>query len=243
MNKIKSFFSKVYNIAKESNKTARILSFCIGFCFNFLGIIFVAVWKLIFSKDEVKNKYCIRLSILGFITKVIVCSKIFSLLVFSNLFTNDNFSDTNKNIKHRYHKPVHISVFNDFDKEFGRMHRRMNRMFEEQQRIFDEMFNDSIEEQQMIEREFDKLEKSNPQDVKVKKEVKNENGFETTTIEKTSPNAYSQQTTIKYVGGNDKQKQENFNNKQDIKKLQPVKTNNKKHNQKSGKISKKKNQK
>ena len=243
MSKVKSFFVNVYNVLKNSNKTAKIASFFVGFCFNFLGIIFVAVWKLIFSKDEVKNKYCIRLSILGFITKVLICSKIFLFLLFSNLFTDNGFGDKGKMIKHRHYKPVHISVFNDFDKEFGRMHRRMNRMFEEQQRIFDEMFNDSIEQQKMFDSEFDKIEKSNPQDVKVKKEVKNENGFETTTIEKTSPNAYSQHTTIKYVGENGNQKNEKLNNKQDVKKLQPVKTNNKKHNQRGGKTSKKKNQK
>lgn len=225
MKKIKEIASNAYEVAKNSNKTAKIISFFVGFFFNIIGVIAVAVWKLIFSKDEKKNKYCIRLSILGFITKLLIFSKICSFLLFSNIFPND-FGNKSKTIKHIYHRPVHISVFDDFGREFGRMHRRMNKMFEEQQRIFDDMFDESIEEQKIMEKEFDRLEKAKPQDVQVKKEVKNENGFETTTIEKTTPNSYSQHTTIKYVGDKNK------NNKQEGKKDKTAKIDNKNKNKK-----------
>ena len=221
---IKTKISNFYETAKESNKTARIISFFAGFIFNILGIIAVAVWKLIFSKSEEKNKYCIRLSILGLITKIIIFSKFLSFLFLSNMFDDKGF-------KHHHHKPrpaIYRSFgFDEFDREFARMHRRMNRVFEEQQKVFDEMFNDAIEEQVAFENEIKKIEKEKPKDVKVNKEVKNENGFETTTIEKTSPNSYQQHTTIKYVGDNTKNSKKDDKNKNNIKKQDKRKTKNK----------------
>ena len=219
---IKTKISNFYETAKESNKTARIISFFAGFIFNILGIIAVAVWKLIFSKSEEKNKYCIRLSILGLITKIIIFSKFLSFLFLSNIFDDKGFNH------HFKHKPVvHSIAFGDFDREFARMHRRMNRVFEEQQKVFDEMFNDAVEEQVAFENEIKKIEKEDPKDVKVNKEVKNENGFETTTIEKTSPNSYQQHTTIKYVGDNTKNSKKDDKNKNNIKKQDKRKTKNK----------------
>ena len=227
MKKIKEIVSNAYEVAKNSNKTAKIISFFVGFFFNIIGIIAVAVWKLIFSKDEKKNKYCIRLSILGLITKVVIFSKIFSFLLFSNLFTDGNWGDKGKGWKYSNHRPAKISVFDDFDREFARMHKRMNRIFEEQQKVFDDMFDGATKEQIALEKEMKNIEEKHNKDVQIKKEVKNENGFETTTIEKTSPNSYSQHTTIKYVGEKGKDKAEKFNNKQKSNNGKPSKINKK----------------
>ena len=197
----------------NENKTAKavkILCFFVGFFFNIIGIICVAVWKYIFSNPE-KSKYCIRMAFLGMVAEIVLCAKIFTYVLFPSFSSNINraIADEIKAPKiermHKY-KPVHhVGFYFDdfFDKEFERMHRA----FEEQQAIFDEMFYENRKEMDRIAKKMDK--EFSGKDVQVKKEVKNENGFETKTIEKTSPNGYSQHISIRYVGDDKNNKNSN----------------------------------
>jgi len=190
----------------NENKTAKavkILCFFVGFFFNIIGIICVAVWKYIFSNPE-KSKYCIRMAFLGMVAEIVLCAKIFTYVLFPSFSSNINraIADEIKAPKiermHKY-KPVHhVGFYFDdfFDKEFERMHRA----FEEQQAMFDRMFSDHEQEMKRIEKEMEN--KHNNKDINIKKEIKTENGFETKTIEKTGPNSYSQHVSIRYVGDN-----------------------------------------
>ena len=128
MSKLKDACAKIGTAVKsgwqETNKVrvVRVLAFCIGFVFNIIGIICVAVWKYIFCNDDKKYKYCIRLSIFGMFAEIILYSKCFfvsSAPVYDFAFGgNDLFRSANRIMERN---------MRDFDREFERIERQMVR--------------------------------------------------------------------------------------------------------------------
>ena len=86
----------------------------------------------------------------------------------------------------------------DIDREIDRMNQRFNRMHM--------AFNNAMKEQ---EKEMQKNKTLQSKDTNVRKEVKMNNGYETTIVEEKSPNLYSKTVNIRYVG-DDKKKENNI---------------------------------
>ena len=110
MSKIKNACMKIGSAIKsgwqETNKVrvVRLLAFCIGFIFNILGIIGVAVWKYIFCSDDKKYKYCIRLSVFGMLTEIILYTKFLFVGVapmYDFAFSGNNFIKSANKIMER----------------------------------------------------------------------------------------------------------------------------------------------
>ena len=208
MSKVKSAILKVGSKLKEQNRASKIVCFFIGFFFNLLGIICVAIWKYIFCNNSEKTKYCTRASMLGMLTNLIVCCKIFSFIMFHPFNKKDL-----KPVKY----PVNItdnSVF--FEDFFDREMMRMNKIIENQYKMFDKAF---LEQ----EKEFEKYQKQNSgkkEDKNIRKEIRNDkNGYQETIIEKTSPNSYEKIIKKEYIGnkkGNKQQKDSKSKNNKNI---------------------------
>ena len=180
---------------KKKHKIAKIISFSIGAIFDIIGVIIVAVWKYLFCGKEENSKYCIRLSIFGMIVKYIICAK----LMFSSMFPTLDYSTkilyNNNNNNKKIEKPFFVEQsFEDdfFDFDFNREIYKMNKAFKKHKAFIDKMFQNQVNELE----KFDKKDEN----LNVKKDVKVENGFETTTVEKTGPNSYYKDVKIKYIG-------------------------------------------
>ena len=216
MTKIKDLYVKIGDEFKKvstledtkKHKIAKVVSLLAGAFFDIFGIIAVAVWKYLFCSKEENSKYCIRLAIFGMIIKCIICSKI----VFA---TNLPFFTKHKQTtKQAYQYDVEAPFFDDFfsfnldlDKEIDRMNQRFYRMHT--------AFNNAMKEQ---EKEMQKNKTLQSKDTNVRKEVKVNNGYETTIVEEKSPNLYSKTVNIRYVGDN--KKKENNIKKNDSKSKQ-----------------------
>lgn len=205
-----SFFKKVKNLEdQKKHKIAKILSFAIGACFDFLGIIFVAIWKYLFCDKEENSKYCIRLSIFGMIVKCIICAKLFSFM--PTFISSKIEADLQKPLSLHKHinqeEPFFVESFVDddvfnFDFNIDKEIKKINDSFKKQNALMNKAF-------KQLRNEIDKNEKKEEKKINVKKNVKRENGFETTTIEKTGPQFYQKNVNIRYVGDkkqNDKKK-------------------------------------
>ena len=217
MSKVKSAILKVGSKLKEQNRVSKIVCFFIGFFFNLLGIICVAIWKYIFCNNSEKTKYCTRASMLGMLTNLIVCCKIFSFIMFHPFNKKDL-----KPVKH----PVNItdnSVF--FEDFFDREMMRMNKIIENQYKMFDKAF---LEQ----EKEFEKYQKQNSgkkEDKNIRKEIRNDkNGYQETIIEKTSPNSYEKIIKKEYIGNKKENKQQKDSKSKNNKNIQNSKKSNNK---------------
>ena len=217
MSKVKSAILKVGSKLKEQNRVSKIVCFFIGFFFNLLGIICVAIWKYIFCNNSEKTKYCTRASMLGMLTNLIVCCKIFSFIMFHPFNKKDL-----KPVKY----PVNItdnSVF--FEDFFDREMMRMNKIIENQYRMFDKAF---LEQ----EKEFEKYQKQNSgkkEDKNIRKEIRNDkNGYQETIIEKTSPNSYEKIIKKEYIGNKKENKQQKDSKSKNNKNIQNSKKSNNK---------------
>ena len=217
MTKIKDLYVKIGNEFKKvstledtkKHKIAKIVSLLVGAIFDIFGIIAVAVWKYLFCSKEENSKYCIRLAIFGMIIKCIICSKI----VFA---TNLPFFTKHKQAtKQAYQYDVEAPFFDDdffsfnldLDKEIDRMNQRFHRMHM--------AFNNAMKKKK---KEIQKNKTLQSKDTNVRKEVKMNNGYETTIVEEKSPNLYSKTVNIRYVGDN--KKKENNIKKNDSKSKQ-----------------------
>ena len=214
MTKIKDLYVKIGDEFKKvstledtkKHKIAKVVSLLVGAFFDIFGIIAVAVWKYLFCSKEENSKYCIRLAIFGMIIKCIICSKI---LFATNL---PFFAKHKQATKQTYQHDVEMPFFDDdffnfnldIDKEIDRMNQRFNRMHM--------AFNNAMKEQ---EKEMQKNKTLQSKDTNVRKEVKMNNGYETTIVEEKSPNLYSKKVNIRYVGDN--KKKENNIKKSDAK--------------------------
>ena len=233
-NFLKNFFKKIENLEDtKKHKIAKIISFVVGACFDFLGIVAVAIWKYLFCSKEQNSKYCIRLSIFGMIVKYIVFAKLlfsFTLPVFakkietyynkpysfSNYETPNNYKINNKKTKYSYkipyeEEPFFLESFNDdifdFSFDMDRELKKINESFKKQTAIMNKI----IKEQQD---EIDKINAQKEKKLNIKKDVKTENGYETTTIEKTGPNIYQKSVNVRYVGNNKNVAKENSKKKE-----------------------------
>lgn len=226
MSKIKDCY---YNIKDNWNeektaKTAKIISFFAGLFGNILGIILVAIWKYVFANNSEKSKYCVRIAFIGWLTNVVICFK---------FFMSDPFYFMNKKMEKMYKKaPISVEkVYIDdfFDREFE----EMNKSFKRQRKMFDQFFDFATNEAKNIEQNNKnvKIEEKNNQSKTTKKVIKEDNGFETTIIEETSPIGYTKITTRQYVGNEKNKNNKVEENDKKVNKKEKVK--NKKESKKS----------
>lgn len=229
---VKDFVSKIFLKIKdgwhETNKVrvVRLLAFCVGFVFNIAGIIAVAVFKYIFCSDEKRCKYCIRLSIFGMITEVIVCTKFLFSTSFVPVFDYGlPFSESNNFFKSA-NKMVARSM-EDFNDEFSKIEKQMIR-------------NRKVIEEQIKTKEArnDNFEALNNDSSYVKPEIKKtrseKDGWINETITETTPNSYVHIETSSYDSRRDKSKKSKYGGK-------VVKSGNEKKQQKKNKKSGEKN--
>ncbi|GEM_PF-3324456 len=183
MSKVKNFFIDVKNNWNESksSKLAKILSFVFGLLFGLIGIILVAIWKYIFSNNEEVNKHCIKLAIIGAITKFIICSKIIAMQMFGWSFPINSHNE-----KPIFHKPHHhfVRTMNDFDSFFTRNFIEIDRAFEEAFENQERMFSNAMKEMENFEKEAQKNTK------RTKKVSIDKDGTKKTIIEEQNPRFY-----------------------------------------------------
>lgn len=192
--KIKEKFARVSMLEDtKKHKMAKIISFLLGTFFDLFGVLLVAIWKYLFCNKEENSRYCIRLSMFGMILKFLVCSKM--------LFTTNLpfFTEKKQNVRKIQQHGTTESLFDDdfftfsidIDKEINKINQRFQKM--------NEIFDRAMAEQ---EKEMQQITSRENKDSNVKKEVKIENGYKTTTLEKTSPRSYTKSVSIRYVGNN-----------------------------------------
>ena len=251
-----SFLKSVFVISdKKKHKIAKIISFLVGAYFNFIGIICVIVWKYLFCDKEENSKYCVRLSILGFIVKCIICAKFAFYTLFSPLQLETK--EVNNFIKNNIHKQNNVlntntdTIFVDDDffnfnlskinndiknihEEFFKKQRKIieeaknqqirSHLYQYQQNLKDEILDKELENnlhkfiQQDVYDDYNgNNKKEDLKNIHIKKNVKIENGYQTTTIEKIGPNFHQKNVYIEYVGDN------NTENKKSSKKREPFK--------------------
>ena len=212
MSKVKGACIKVGSAIKSgwhnANKIRimRFLAFCAGFLFNILGIIGVAVWKYIFCSDENKCKYCIRLSIFGMLTEIILCTKclfVTSVPMYDYSFPmwgNDFMNSANKMISRN---------MRDFDREFARIEKKMAR----DKRMLERQIEDAVKSNHqpmnnngninVVACEGDKCKDVTPE---VKRTRSEKDGWINETITETTPHSYMQISTSSYDSRRDKTK-------------------------------------
>ena len=122
---------------------------------------------------------------------------------------------------------VYIDDF--FDREFE----EMNKSFKKKKKMFDQFFDFTTNETKNIEQNNKnvKIEEKNNQSKTTKKVIKEDNGFETTIIEETSPIGYTKITTRQYVGNEKNKNNKVEENDKKVNKKEKVK--NKKESKKS----------
>ena len=102
---------------------------------------------------------------------------------------------------------------------------RMNKIIENQYRMFDKAF---LEQ----EKEFEKYQKQNSgkkDDKNIRKEIRNDkNGYQETIIEKTSPNSYEKIIKKEYIGNKKENKQQKDSKSKNNKNIQNSKKSNNK---------------
>ena len=119
-NKILEFFKRIISCINglEENTKSRIVKIICFFCglfFSVVGVFVVAIWKWIFSSKDEKNKYCIRLALLGFLLKILFFSH---SLLFGAYYPNmHNFNKAFFGKK--YDKNLNKSLENDFFEDFN----------------------------------------------------------------------------------------------------------------------------
>ena len=210
MSKIKNACMKIGSAIKsgwqETNKVrvVRLLAFCIGFIFNILGIIGVAVWKYIFCNDDKKYKYCIRLSIFGMLTEIILCTKclfVSSAPMYDFAFGGNDFMKSANRIMERNMR--------DFDRDFARIERQMVKDRKQLERQIEK----AMKENNNISTNKDGIktagvicENGNCKDIKpeVKRTRSEKNGWVNETITETTPNSYMHIETSSYDSRRDK---------------------------------------
>ena len=216
MNKIKSFILNIKTnwTEEKTAKSFKITSFFIGFFFNILGIIFVALLKYIVFTDEKKNKYCIRLAVLGFIAETMICTKLFSFWLLKQ-FNADELASKQykptkieKTYKQKPNKIKQIYVDDFFEKEMY----EMNKMFARQQQMFNEMF-ENFDKNIDTEIAMLEAEKKNDKNKNIKETIIDDgNGYTKKTIEKRTPNSYKKVIKSSYTNYNKNNKNIKKNN-------------------------------
>ena len=184
----------------------RFLAFCIGFVFNIIGIICVAVWKYIFCNDDKKYKYCIRLSIFGMFAEIILCSKCFfvsSVPVYDFAFGgNDLFRSANRIMERN---------MRDFDREFERIERQMVR----DRKILEKQIERAMKDNNAFENgdikssnfacDGEKCKNIKPE---VKRTRSEKDGWVNETVTETTPNSYTQVSTASYDSRRDERRKD-----------------------------------
>ena len=212
MTKIKDLYVKIGDkFAKvkawedgKKHKAAKIISFFVGAFFDLFGVIIVAIWKYLFCSKEENSKYCVRLSIFGMILKCIIFTKL--LFATSLPFFANAESNVNKGHKYYLEEPFSDDDFFNFSFNVGHEIDKMHKRFERQNEMMNAMFREH-------EKEMKKIEERESKNINFKKEVKTDNGYETTTVEKTGPNIYSKSVNIRYVGNGKNSVKENNENR------------------------------
>ena len=212
MSKLKDACAKIGTAVKsgwqETNKVrvVRVLAFCIGFVFNIIGIICVAVWKYIFCNDDKKYKYCIRLSIFGMFAEIILYSKCFfvsSAPVYDFAFGgNDLFRSANRIMERN---------MRDFDREFERIERQMVR----DRKILEKQIERAMKDNNAFENGGIKSsnfacdgEKCKDIKPEVKRTRSEKDGWVNETVTKTTPNSYMQVSTASYDSRRDERRKD-----------------------------------
>ena len=231
---------------QETNKirVVRLLAFCIGFIFNILGIIGVAVWKYIFCNDDKKYKYCIRLSIFGMLTEIMLCTKclfVSSAPMYDFAFGGNDFMKSANRIIARNMK--------DFDREFERIERQMVKDRKQLEKQIEKAMKDNrAQSKDGIKTDGVICENGDCKDIKpeVKRTRSEKDGWVNETITETTPNSYMQISTSSYDSRRDKRvKSGKLNNdkKMDKKVKNKAERKDKNNKKKSNKKDSKKNSK
>ena len=252
-----SFLKSVFAISdKKKHKIAKIISFLVGAYFNFIGIICVIVWKYLFCDKEENSKYCVRLSILGFVVKCIICTKFAFYTLFSPLQLETK--EVNNFIKNNIHKQNNVldtntdtifvdddffnfnlsKINNDIKNIHEEFFKKQRKMFEEaknqeiedysyqyQQNLKDEIFDKELKNNlhKLIQQDVDNYyndnnKKKDLKNIHIKKNIKTENGYRTTTIEKIGPNFHQKNVYIEYIGNNNTENKKSDKKKEFFKK-------------------------
>ena len=189
---------------QETNKVrvVRLLAFCVGFIFNILGIIGVAVWKYIFCNDDKKYKYCIRLSIFGMLTEIMLCTKclfVSSAPMYDFAFGGNDFMKSANRIIERNMR--------DFDREFARIERQMVKDRKQLEKQIEKAMKDNrAQSKDGIKTDGVICENGDCKDIKpeVKRTRSEKDGWVNETITETTPNSYMQISTSSYDSRRDK---------------------------------------